>query len=119
MSNTFSRIAAPIIAAFAITACSTAPKEVPDEETSDLSSAEILEGMLSFAMMASASQGYEIGATCRNDNRAGFTAWSPEKSEYHLVLAKDNKMEGKAIKAADTSYEKLQEKLNNHCFPKP
>lgn len=80
MQKSFSKIAAPFLTACALAACSAAPKTAANDPKPDPN--QLLEGMVSFAMITAASQGYEVGAGCRNNNRAGFTAWSPEKNEY-------------------------------------
>lgn len=115
MKNILARVALPVATAFAVTACSTAPKE-PEITAEDLRDAAV-----QYAIMDAAAQGYSVGAACKNaeKERAGFVAYSEETKTYQLVLAEGNMMRGKLIKEADATTDELQRRLNDHCFPKP
>ena len=115
MKNMFSRLAAPVLAALTVAACDPTPPKP------EMSNQEVSDAMLSFAMMSASGQGFDIGASCKNDKnrRAGFIGYSEESKTYQLVLAEGSTMKGTLIKETETSSEAINRKLNDHCFPKP
>ncbi|QQG35215.1 MAG: hypothetical protein HYS17_06500 [Micavibrio aeruginosavorus] len=115
MKNALTRLAMPVSAAFVLSACSTTPKE-PEITAQDLRDLAI-----QFAITQVTAQGYSIGASCKNADkaRAGFIAYSEGSKTYQLVLAEGNMMQGKVVKETDTTADDLQRRLNDHCFPQP
>lgn len=115
MKNILKRITLPIAAAFTVAACSSTPEE-PEITAEDLRDAAV-----QYAIMDLSAQGYNLGAACKNAERAraGFIAYSEKDKTYQLVLAEGNMMRGKVVKETDGTTEDLHRRLNDHCFPKP
>ncbi|HTK84280.1 MAG TPA: hypothetical protein VL625_04270 [Patescibacteria group bacterium] len=106
MKNTLLKIAAPLVAAFALAGCATHKQGLH-------------EAAMKTAVVLSAADDFQTVAGCNGDNgRGGMLSYSDSRSEARLDLVDGNKVTVLTVKDDPANPNAAFQQLNDWCYKK-